>query len=191
MPKRHEPSQDEIDALAATFRALWQRGKPLRPWLRKHRQMVLDLVHDEWSWNAIAKVFSVAGIKYREGKGKDWHGEWLRSEFARAALSLKRDKNRSNLIDDHQSARTIIDGTRVLLSGENLIATAPVVSLAASDRAASVTAAAAAQNVAPAAQTTQAPIFKAFSLKPQQAQPGPSPAEYEEQEAIRRRLFGQ
>lgn len=190
MPKRHDPSQDEIEALAATFRALWRRGKPLRPWLRKHRQMVLDLVHDEWSWNSIAKVFSVAGIKYREGKGKDWHGEWLRSEFARAALPLKRDKNRTNLIDEHQSARTI-DGTRVLLSGETPIAPAPVVSLAASDRAASATVAAAAQNVVPAARTTQAPIFKAFSLKLQETQPGPSPAEYEEQEAIRRRLFGQ
>ena len=189
MPKRHEPSHDEIEALAATFRALWRRGKPLRPWLRKHRQLVLDLVHDEWSWNSIAKVFSVAGIKYRDGNGKDWHGEWLRCEFARAALPLKRDKNRTNLIDEHQSARTI-DGTRVLLTGKTPAALAPVVLLAASDQAASVTAAPAAQNMAPAAQTPT-PIFKAFSLKPQETQPGPSPAEYEEQEAIRRRMFGQ
>jgi hypothetical protein len=190
MPKRHEPTHDEIEALAATFRALWRRGKPLRPWLRKHRQMVLDLIHDEWSWNSIAKVFSVTGIKYRDGKGKDWHGEGLRCEFARAALPLKRDKNRTNLIDEHQFARTI-DGASVLFIGETTAASAPVVSLTASNRAGSVTEIPTARSVSPAAPTTPAPIFKAFSLKPQQTQPGPSPAEYEEQEAIRRRMFGQ
>jgi hypothetical protein len=190
MPKRHEPSHDEIEALAATFRALWRRDKPLRPWLRKHRQMVLDLVHDEWSWNSIAKVFSVAGIKYREGNGKDWHGEGLRCEFARAALLLKRDKNRAIVIDEHQSARTI-DGASVLFSGETPAASVPVVSLAASDRAGSITEIPTAQNVTPTALTTPAPIFKAFSLKPQETQSEPSPAEYEEQEAIRRRMFGQ
>jgi hypothetical protein len=190
MPKRHEPTHDEIDALAATFRALWRRGKPLRPWLRKHRQMVLDLIHDEWSWNSIAKVFSLAGIKYREGKGKDWHGEWLRCEFARAALPLKRDKNRVIVIDEGQSARTIGEAS-ILFTGGTQAASAPVVSFAESDRAESVNATPAALSVTSAAQTTPAPIFKAFSLKPQETQPGPSPAEYEEQEAIRRRLFGQ
>jgi hypothetical protein len=190
MPKRHEPSHDEIEALATTFRALWRRGKPLRPWLRKHRQMVLDLVHDEWSWDSIAKVFSVAGIKYREGKGRDWRGEGLRCEFARAALPLKRDKNRTIVVDEHQYARTI-DGASILLSGETPAASASVVSLAASDRAGSVSATPAAQSVTRPALTTPAPIFKAFSLKPQETQPGPSPAEYEEQEAIRKRMFGQ
>jgi len=190
MPKRHEPTLDEIEALAATFRALWRRGKPLRPWLRKHRQMVLDLVHDEWSWNSIAKVFSVAGIKYREGNGQDWHGEGLRCEFARAALPLKRNKNPAIVIDEGRSLGTI-NGASVLLIDEIPAAPALVVSLAASDQGESVTAISGAPSVAPAAQTTPAPIFKAFSLKPQETQPGLSPAEYEEQEAIRRRMFGQ
>jgi hypothetical protein len=189
MPKRHEPSHDETEALAATFRALWRRGEPLRPWLRKHRQMVLDLVHDEWSWNSIAKVFSVAGIKYREGKSKDWHGEGLRCEFARASLPLKRDKNPAIVIDERHSPR-IIDGASVSFTGGTPAATAHVVSVNAFDRAGSVAAIPAAQSVTPAALTTPAPIFKAFSLKPQETQPGPSPAEYEEQEAIRKRMFG-
>ena len=172
MPKRHEPSQDEIEALAATFRALWRRGKPLRPWLRKHRQMVLDLVHDEWSWNSIAKVFSVADIKYREGKGKDWHGEELRSEFARAALPLKRDKNRTNVIDGTQQARS----NQVL----------------AAEKSAPATDHSEARAVAPVAAQTMTPMprFKPVSLRPAEPRQMPTAEELAEIEQNRRLTFG-
>src|SRR5271170_5361056 len=93
MPKKREASADEIAALAKQFRALWRKGDTLRPWLRKHRQMVIDLVHDDYSWDAIAKAFSKAKIKYRDGQGQDWHAEGLRREFVRAAQPLKHDRN--------------------------------------------------------------------------------------------------
>lgn len=172
MPKRHEPSHDEIEALAGTFRALWRRGKPLRPWLRKHRQMVLDLVHDEWSWNSIAKAFSVAGIKYREGKGKDWHGEGLRCEFARAALPLKRDKNRTNVIDIAQTARSN--------------------QMIAAEESAPAACHSEVRTVAPviAQAVTPMPRFKPVSLRPAGPRPMPSPEELAEIEQNRRLTFG-
>jgi hypothetical protein len=106
MPKQREAIPEEIAALAAELRSLWRTGQRLRPWLRKHRQMILDLVHDEWSWDIMAIAFSLAKIKYRAGGGKDWTGEGLRREFFRAALPLKRDKNRENVIDGAPAARS-------------------------------------------------------------------------------------
>jgi hypothetical protein len=179
MPKRHEPSHDEIEALAATFRALWRRDKPLRPWLRKHRQMVLDLVHDEWSWNSIAKVFSVAGIKYREGNGKDWHGEGLRCEFARAALLLKRDKNPPIVIDARR-ARQAKDALDVPRLSDNSKAASFVVA----SRSAPHEPAAAPAPVAPV------PRFKPVSFRPPEPRRMPSPEELAEIEQNRRLTFG-
>ena len=92
MPKKREPSEDEINALAESFRGLWRSSDVMRPWLRKHRQMVLDLMHDDWSWAAMAKVLSKAGIKYRNGEACDWHAEGLRREFVKAAAPLKKER---------------------------------------------------------------------------------------------------
>jgi hypothetical protein len=99
MPKKREASADEIAALAKQFRAIWRKGDALRPWMRRHRQMVVDLVHDGYSWDAVAKAFSKAKIKYQDGNGQDWHAEGLRREFLRAAQPLKRDKNPSIVIN--------------------------------------------------------------------------------------------
>ena len=87
MPRKRIPSDEEISALANRFQALWRSGDVIRPWLRKHRNMVLELVHDEWSWAAIAKAFTQAGITYQTGR--PWTAEWLRRDFQRSTVPLK------------------------------------------------------------------------------------------------------
>ncbi len=99
MPKQREASPEEIVALTTQFRALWRKGDALRPWMRQHRQMVLDLVHGDYSWDAIAKALSKAKIKYQGGQADDWTAEGLRREFVRAARPRKFDKNPANVTD--------------------------------------------------------------------------------------------
>jgi hypothetical protein len=180
MPKKRKPSVEEIAALTNELRTLWRRGEALRPWLRKHRQMILDLVHDDWSWAAIAKVFSKAGIKYRAGKGQDWHAEGLRREFVRAAIPLKRDKNPEDLIDREQKTRinTMLGETG--RSTRNMNDSPPIVTPNTRDRI----------GAADVHGFTVAPVFKAFSLKAQEAPLQISATESEERNALRRRMFG-
>ncbi len=97
MPKKRKASAEEIAVLAKHFRGLWSKGTIMRPWMREHRPMVLDLVHGHYSWDAIARAFSKANIKYDDGKGQDWTSEGLRREFVRAARPLKRDKIQPNV----------------------------------------------------------------------------------------------
>lgn len=180
MPKRREPSDDEIAALAKELRSLWRHSEALRPWLRKHRLMILDLVHDELSWAAMAKVFSKAGIKYNAGKGQDWHAEGLRREFVRAAIPLKRDKNPENMTDKRgkvQINKPLGETECAVLDATD---SPPVVTPNARDRF----------GMAEAQAFPAAPVFKAFSLKMQEPPPALSPAEIEEGDAIRRRIFG-
>src|SRR6516165_10709872 len=108
MPKKRKASEAEVAALAKQFRGLWHRGEELRPWLRQHRPMVLALVHSGCTWDTLARAFSKARIKYRDGNGADWHGEGLRREFVRAALPLNRDKNRTIVIDESKSSEALI-----------------------------------------------------------------------------------
>lgn len=178
MSKRREPSDTEIAALAKELRGLWRRGEALRPWLRKHRPMILDLVHDDWSWAAMAKVFSKARIKYRAGKGQDWHAEGLRREFVRAAIPLKRDKNPPIFIDHENKNRVNASPG----SAEQVPDTTdlPPVTVAYPQEW---------LGTADAASFPPAPVFKAFSLKTQEPPPELSPAEIEERDAIRRRIF--
>jgi hypothetical protein len=97
MPKKRKASTEEIAVLAKRFRGLWCKGTIMRPWMREHRQMVLALVHGDYSWDAIARAFSKANIKYDDGKGQDWTSEGLRREFVRAVRPLKRDKIQPNV----------------------------------------------------------------------------------------------
>ena len=97
MPKKRKASTEEIAVLAKQFRGLWSKGTIMRPWMREHRPMVLGLVHGRYSWDAIAKAFSKANIKYDDGKGQDWTSEGLRREFVRAVRPLKRDKTQPNV----------------------------------------------------------------------------------------------
>lgn len=80
-------TDDEIDALAERFRALWTPGDVVRPWFRQNREMILDLVHGAWSWAAIASALTKAGITYRTGR--PWTAQWLRGDFSRAQVPLK------------------------------------------------------------------------------------------------------
>ena len=97
MPKKRKVSAEEIAVLAKQFRGLWSKGTIMRPWMREHRPMVLGLVHGDYSWDAIARAFSKANIKYDDGKGQDWTSEGLRREFVRAVRPLKRDKIQPNV----------------------------------------------------------------------------------------------
>ena len=177
MPKKREASADEIAALAKQFRALWRKGDTLRPWLRKHRQMVIDLVHNDYSWDAIAKAFSKAKIKYRDGHGQDWHAEGLRREFVRAAQPLKHDKDPSIVISAQKTgqAKDALNASR--FTDET--------SSDSSSFSASHSPAAAVP-----APSACVPRFKPVSFRPREPRPMPSPEELAEIEQNRRLTFG-
>ncbi|MDE8347605.1 MAG: hypothetical protein POH28_15740 [Acidocella sp.] len=90
MSRKRTPTMAEIVALADTFRPLWRQGDVVRPWLRQHHGMLLELVHGDWSWAAIARAMTLAGITYRTGKS--WNADWLQSEVFRARQPLKRHR---------------------------------------------------------------------------------------------------
>ena len=87
MPFKRVVTDDEIEILAEQFRTLWRPGDVIRPWLRRHGEMLLELVHGDWSWSAIANAMTRAGITYRTGK--PWTADWLQSDFYRARAPLK------------------------------------------------------------------------------------------------------
>lgn len=87
MSLKRTPTDEEIDALAEQFRQLWRRGDVVRPWFRQHREMLLGLVHGDWSWASVGRALSKAGITYRTGT--PWTAKWLRSDFSRAQTPLK------------------------------------------------------------------------------------------------------
>lgn len=87
MSLKRTPTDEEIEVLAEQFRPLWRQGDIVRPWLRQHRDMLLELVHGDWSWASVGQALSRAGITYRTGK--PWTDKWLRSEFSRAQIPLK------------------------------------------------------------------------------------------------------
>jgi hypothetical protein len=87
MPLKRIATDDEIDVLAEQLRMLWRPGDVIRPWLRRHSEMLLELVHGDWSWSAIASAMTKAGITYRTGK--PWTADWLQSDFYRARTPLK------------------------------------------------------------------------------------------------------
>ena len=59
----------------------------IRSWLRQHAEMLLELVQSGWSWAAIARAMTQAGITYRTSK--PWTANWLQSDAYRARLPLK------------------------------------------------------------------------------------------------------
>lgn len=87
MPRKRTPTDDEIEILADQFRQLWRPGDVLRPWFRQHQDMLLDLVHGDWSWASVGQALTKAGITY--GTGKPWTAKWLQSDFSRAQMPLK------------------------------------------------------------------------------------------------------
>jgi hypothetical protein len=89
MTYKRTPTDDEIETLAAQFRPLWRTGEAVRPWLRKHAVMLIDLVHDDWSWAGVAIALDRAGIAYKTGN--PWQAEQLRAKIAAARRPLKRN----------------------------------------------------------------------------------------------------
>jgi hypothetical protein len=87
MTKKRMPSDHEIASLADKFRELWTPGEDIRTWLRKQSADMLELVHGDWSWAALAIVLTKAGITYRTGKA--WTTDSLRQEATRATAPLK------------------------------------------------------------------------------------------------------
>jgi hypothetical protein len=88
MPLKRQPSDEELNQLAAEFRALWQSGNVIRPWLRKHQARLKTLVGEDWSWATLADALTRAGITYRSKR--PWTGDGLKAEVRRAGLPLKR-----------------------------------------------------------------------------------------------------
>jgi len=87
MTYKRTPTDDEIEALAEQLRPLWRAGNAVRPWLRKHATMLIDLVHEEWSWADVAAALDRAGIAYKTGN--PWQAEQLRAKIAGTRRPLK------------------------------------------------------------------------------------------------------
>jgi len=87
MTQKFMPPDHEIASLADRFRELWTPGEDIRTWLRKQSVLMLELVHGDWSWAALAVVLTKAGITYRTGK--PWTADSLRQETTRATAPLK------------------------------------------------------------------------------------------------------
>lgn len=88
MPYKRTATDDEIAVLAERLRPLWRSGDAVRPWLRKHGDLLINLVHDDWSWDGVAAALNGAGITYRTGN--PWTGKRLNREYHRARAKPKR-----------------------------------------------------------------------------------------------------
>jgi hypothetical protein len=95
MPRKRTPTDEEINGLAEEFRHLWRRDDVVRPWFRQHRDLLLGLVHGDWSWASVGQALTRAGITYRTGK--PWTAKWLQSDFSRAQIPLRGYARRRNL----------------------------------------------------------------------------------------------
>ena len=92
-PINAPPTDEEIAALADQFRPLWRQNRTeLRPWLRKHGEALMQLVHDDWSWDSVAAALNRAGITYQTGN--PWTGYRLRRNCLTAKTPLKFGANR-------------------------------------------------------------------------------------------------
>jgi hypothetical protein len=87
MPVKRQPSEAEINALAVDLAVLWRTGDVIGPWLRKHHGKLLALVHDDWSWSALAAALTIARVTYRTGRA--WSADNLRRDVWRARRPLK------------------------------------------------------------------------------------------------------
>ena len=92
MPYKRTPTDEEIAALADQFRPLWRQNEPMRPWLRKHGEALMELVHGDWSWDSVAAALNRAGITYQTGN--PWTGYRLRRNYLTAKIPLKFGVNR-------------------------------------------------------------------------------------------------
>ena len=170
MPIKRQPSDAELDALAERFRALWRQGEVVRPWLRKHNAMIRTLVHDDWSWAAVAEALTHAGITWRTGRA--WSAEGLRREIIRASLPLKR---RGWAAEPPAPAAS--DPRPDAPAAPQAAAVSPVTAQATAD-------------LAPQPSGSPVPRFKPASLKPYEPPRPPTADEEKEREAVRKKIYG-
>jgi hypothetical protein len=176
MSLKRKPTDAEIEMLAATFRPLWRPGDVVRPWLCQHQDMLLELVHGEWSWAAIGAALSKAGITYRTGA--PWTAKALRSEFSRAQMPLKGYRRRPGRSEDAASEPLPVEAMVTIGAGVVPPAAAP-----------------AAPVILPlppgaGSSAASAPRFKPASLRVHEPPPVLSEAEQAEIERNRRLNFG-
>jgi hypothetical protein len=174
MPYKRKPSETELNALAAELRALWRPGDIVGHWLRKYAHELRVLVHDDWSWAALADVLTRAGITYRTGHA--WSADGLRHDVRRASRPLKRQLQ--------------IGGTSIVPVGAPTLSPArdaePQFKLASLNTNQPQNASSLAPAEAPVAPS--GPRFKMFTLKPQEPPRKLTPVEQEERAAIRKRF---
>ena len=175
MSLKRKPTDAEIEVLAATFRPLWRPGDVVRPWLRQHQDMLLELVHGEWSWAAVGAALSKAGITYRTGA--PWTAKTLRSEFSRAQTPLKGYRRRPGRSGDAAPEQPVEAPVTI---------GAGVVSPAAAPAAPVILP----LSPGPVPSAASAPRFKPASLRVQEPPPVLSEAERVEIERNRRLTFG-
>ena len=170
MPIKRQPSDAELNALAERFRALWRQGDVLRPWLRKHHAMIRALVHDDWSWAAVADALTRAGIVWRTGRA--WSAEGLRREIVRASIPLK---SRGWAAEAPAPA-----------------ASDPLPAAPAAPQAAAVSPVPEQANAAfaPPPSGSTVPRFRPASLKPYEPPRPPTADEEKEREAVRKKIYG-
>ena len=176
MSLKRKPTDAEIEVLAATFRPLWRPGDVVRPWLRQHRDMLLELVHGEWSWAAVGTALSKAGITYRTGA--PWTAKTLRSEFSRAQTPLKGYRRRPGRSEGAASEPPPVEAPVTTGAGEVPRAPAPAAPIMSPLPPGAVPSAA------------SGPRFKPASLRVQEPPPVLSEAERAEIERNRRLTFG-
>ena len=176
MSLKRKPTDAEIETLAATFRPLWRPGDVVRPWLRQHHDMLLELVHGEWSWAAVGAALSKAGITYRTGA--PWTAKALRSEFSRAQAPLKGYRRRSGRSEDATSAQPPVEAPVTIGAGVVPPAAAPAAPVMSP------------LPPGPGPSAASGPRFKPASLRVQEPPPVLSEAERAEIERNRRLTFG-
>jgi hypothetical protein len=172
MPIKRQPSDAELDALAERFRALWRQGDVVRPWLRKHHAMLRALVHDDWSWAAVADALTRAGIAWRTGRA--WSAEGLRREIVRASIPLK----------SRWTAKA------PALPASDAAPPAPRVPAAPQAAADTPVSAQATSAPAPPSGGPTLPRFRPASLKPYEPPRPPTADEEKEREAIHKKIYG-
>ena len=176
MSLKRKPTDAEIEMLAATFRPFWRQGDVVRPWLRQHRDMLLELVHGEWSWAAVGEALSKAGITYRTGA--PWTAKALRSEFSRAQAPLKGYRRRPGRSEDAASEPLPVEALVTIGAG-----VVPPAALPAAPVMAPLP-------PVPGPSAVSGPRFKPASLRVQEPPPVLSEAEQAEIERNRRLTFG-
>lgn len=176
MSLKRKPTDAEIEILAATFRPLWRPGDVVRPWLRQHRDMLLELVHGEWSWAAVGAALSKAGITYRTGA--PWTAKALRSEFSRAQMPLKGYRRRPGSPEDAASETPPVEAPVTVGAG-----VVPPVTLPPAPGVSPLPS-------GPGPSAASGPRFKPASLRVHEPPPVLSEAERAEIERNRRLTFG-